>query len=149
MNPPRLRLWHESTQWCRTPRAGPFGLRARRSDRGAYQGLPPTHPIKKLAMVVTSGRWFRTVGEQGLQGVKYDRLDQVGVKTGVHGAAAGSGRQLVRLRWGLVPFWSKDPSIVNKLINARAICVHGGGTIGPPRRHSCFSQGTITRHKYT
>lgn len=28
--------------------------------------------------------------------------------------------QLVELRWGLIPPWAKDPSIGNKLINARA-----------------------------
>lgn len=30
------------------------------------------------------------------------------------------GRELVMLRWGLVPFWAKDPSIGNRMINARA-----------------------------
>jgi putative SOS response-associated peptidase YedK len=30
------------------------------------------------------------------------------------------GRQLVMLRWGLVPFWAKDPAIGNRMINARA-----------------------------
>lgn len=29
-------------------------------------------------------------------------------------------RELTMLRWGLVPFWAKDPSIGNKMINARA-----------------------------
>src|SRR5271157_5522444 len=29
-------------------------------------------------------------------------------------------RRLDLLRWGLIPFWSKDPSIGNRLINARA-----------------------------
>lgn len=29
-------------------------------------------------------------------------------------------RELVMLRWGLVPFWAKDPSISNRMINARA-----------------------------
>ena len=29
-------------------------------------------------------------------------------------------RELVKLRWGLVPFWAKDPSIGNRMINARA-----------------------------
>jgi putative SOS response-associated peptidase YedK len=30
------------------------------------------------------------------------------------------GKELVELRWGLVPFWAKDPSIGNRMINARA-----------------------------
>ena len=34
--------------------------------------------------------------------------------------AEGEGRELVMLRWGLVPFWAKDPSIGNRMINARA-----------------------------
>ncbi len=29
-------------------------------------------------------------------------------------------REFVMLRWGLVPFWAKDPSIGNRMINARA-----------------------------
>ena len=29
-------------------------------------------------------------------------------------------RELVLLRWGLVPFWAKDPSVGNRMINARA-----------------------------
>lgn len=29
-------------------------------------------------------------------------------------------RELVMLRWGLVPHWAKDPSIGNRMINARA-----------------------------
>ena len=31
-----------------------------------------------------------------------------------------NGRELVVMRWGLVPGWAKDPSIGNRLINARA-----------------------------
>ena len=34
--------------------------------------------------------------------------------------AAEAGRELVLLRWGLLPFWAKDPSIGNRMINARA-----------------------------
>jgi putative SOS response-associated peptidase YedK len=34
--------------------------------------------------------------------------------------ADGSGREAVLLRWGLVPFWSKDTKIASRLINARA-----------------------------
>jgi putative SOS response-associated peptidase YedK len=32
----------------------------------------------------------------------------------------GSSRRLGELRWGLVPWWADDPSIGNRLINARA-----------------------------
>ena len=34
--------------------------------------------------------------------------------------AAGTGRQLAMLRWGLIPGWAKDPAIGSRLINARA-----------------------------
>ncbi|NBC34741.1 MAG: hypothetical protein GVY13_18875 [Alphaproteobacteria bacterium] len=34
--------------------------------------------------------------------------------------AEGGGRELVPLRWGLIPHWAKDETIGNKLINARA-----------------------------
>ena len=34
--------------------------------------------------------------------------------------AEGDARELVTLRWGLVPFWAKDPAIGNRMINARA-----------------------------
>ncbi|MBK7141437.1 MAG: SOS response-associated peptidase [bacterium] len=33
---------------------------------------------------------------------------------------SSDGRGLETMRWGLVPFWAKDPSIGNKMINARA-----------------------------
>lgn len=29
-------------------------------------------------------------------------------------------RQMVQMRWGLIPSWAKDPSIGNRIINARA-----------------------------
>lgn len=31
-----------------------------------------------------------------------------------------ASREIAMLRWGLIPFWAKDPSIGNRLINARA-----------------------------
>jgi len=34
--------------------------------------------------------------------------------------AEDEGRELVMLRWGLIPSWAKDPSIGNRMINARA-----------------------------
>jgi putative SOS response-associated peptidase YedK len=44
----------------------------------------------------------------------------VAVRMAAGGAKAESGRELVWLRWGLVPSWADDPSIGNRLINARA-----------------------------
>jgi len=34
--------------------------------------------------------------------------------------AADDSRELALLRWGLIPFWAKEPSIGNRMINARA-----------------------------
>jgi putative SOS response-associated peptidase YedK len=38
----------------------------------------------------------------------------------IRSAGADDERELVLLRWGLVPFWAKDPAIGNRMINARA-----------------------------
>jgi putative SOS response-associated peptidase YedK len=40
-------------------------------------------------------------------------------RTGGEAGADAPQRQLRVLRWGLVPFWAKDPSIGNRMINAR------------------------------
>ncbi|MDX6325164.1 MAG: hypothetical protein QOK15_1518 [Nocardioidaceae bacterium] len=40
-------------------------------------------------------------------------------RTGEGTGEAHTQRQLRVLRWGLVPFWAKDPSIGNRMINAR------------------------------
>lgn len=34
--------------------------------------------------------------------------------------SAEAGRELVLMRWGLVPMWAKDPSVGSRMINARA-----------------------------
>ena len=38
----------------------------------------------------------------------------------VRQAGDGAGRELAAVRWGLIPAWAKEPSIGNKMINARA-----------------------------
>ena len=38
----------------------------------------------------------------------------------VRQSIGGKGREAVFLRWGLIPHWAKDPSIGNRMINARA-----------------------------
>lgn len=38
----------------------------------------------------------------------------------IRSGAEGAGREVAMLRWGLVPFWAKDPSVGGKMINARS-----------------------------
>jgi putative SOS response-associated peptidase YedK len=48
-------------------------------------------------------------------------------------------RELVRLRWGLVPRWAKEPSIGAKLINARGETIAEKPSFRMPfRRHRCL-----------
>jgi putative SOS response-associated peptidase YedK len=52
--------------------------------------------------------------------------------------AAGE-RELVRMRWGLVPRWAKDPSIGAKLINARGETIADKPSFRTAyRRHRCL-----------
>lgn len=37
----------------------------------------------------------------------------------------GHGNEARMMRWGLIPFWAKDPSVGNRMINARAETVTG------------------------
>ena len=57
----------------------------------------------------------------------------------VRAAPAGSGRELAFLRWGLIPSWSKDPAIGNRLINARAETAREKPSFRNAfRRHRCL-----------
>ncbi len=48
-------------------------------------------------------------------------------------------RELVRMRWGLVPRWAKDPSIGTKMINARGETIHDKPSFRTAyRRHRCL-----------
>lgn len=48
-------------------------------------------------------------------------------------------REFVRVRWGLVPRWSKDTAIGNKLINARGETIADKPSFKMPfRRHRCL-----------
>jgi len=57
----------------------------------------------------------------------------------VRAAPAGVGRELALLRWGLIPSWSKDPAIGNRLINARAETAREKPSFRNAfRRHRCL-----------
>jgi putative SOS response-associated peptidase YedK len=59
--------------------------------------------------------------------------------TAVRAAPEGSGRELALLRWGLIPSWSKDPTIGNRLINARAETAREKPSFRNAfRRHRCL-----------
>lgn len=52
---------------------------------------------------------------------------------------AGGTRELGLLRWGLIPFWAKDPSIGGRMINARSETVASKPAFRQPfRRHRCL-----------
>jgi putative SOS response-associated peptidase YedK len=49
------------------------------------------------------------------------------------------GNRLVKFRWGLVPFWAKDPSIGYKMINARAETLSQKRSFARPfKKHRCL-----------
>lgn len=53
------------------------------------------------------------------------------------------GREASMLRWGLVPFWADDPSIGNRMINARAETVHEKNAYRVPfSRRRCIVPAT-------
>jgi putative SOS response-associated peptidase YedK len=53
--------------------------------------------------------------------------------------AADGHRELVHVRWGLVPRWSKDPSIGARMINARGETIADKPSFQIPyRRHRCL-----------
>src|SRR5262249_1843780 len=62
-------------------------------------------PTKPVYAVLTRGQ--REPGEGG------------GPEAGAGDGAADVARELRVVRWGLVPFWAKDPSIGGRMINAR------------------------------
>jgi putative SOS response-associated peptidase YedK len=86
-------------------------------------------------------------GEFGLSGIprlspRYNIAPSQSVAT-VRAAPAGTGRELALLRWGLIPSWSKDPSIGNGLINARAETAREKPSFRNAfRRHRCLIPAT-------
>jgi putative SOS response-associated peptidase YedK len=61
-----------------------------------------------------------TRGERGSGRGGPDAAETAGGQAGQQdGPARGVARELRVVRWGLVPFWAKDPAIGSRLINAR------------------------------
>jgi putative SOS response-associated peptidase YedK len=60
-------------------------------------------------------------------------------EVGIVRVSAEGHRELVRMRWGLVPRWAKDPSIGARMINARGETIADKPSFRMPyRRHRCL-----------
>ena len=58
------------------------------------------------------------------------------------------GRELAMFRWGLVPFWAKDPAIGNRMINARAETVAEKPSFRAAYRHRrCLVPSSCPRRR--
>jgi putative SOS response-associated peptidase YedK len=53
----------------------------------------------------------------------------------VRAAQAGAGREFAIFRWGLVPSWAKEPTIGNRMVNARAEMVASKPSFRGAYRH--------------
>jgi putative SOS response-associated peptidase YedK len=99
---------------------GRFGLTITQEEMAEIFGAPVLiedwHPRYNIAPsqeipVMVAGEVARGVVE----------AVAAGVGEGISGkAAAKEGRGILSFRWGLVPFWSKDPAMGNRMINARS-----------------------------
>ncbi len=72
----------------------------------------------RFALTHIAGFWtrFAVIDRQATLGPRFNIAPSQTVPVIV----SGSGNRAMPMRWGLVPFWAKDPKIGDKLINARA-----------------------------
>ena len=80
---------------------------------GRFTLRAPASVIAEQFAVFETAPWKPRYNIAPSQPVLAVRLANAGTK-------AASGRELVWLRWGLIPSWANDPAIGNRLINARA-----------------------------
>ena len=74
-----------------------------------------TKPIKTLK------EHFQAIAEE----MDYDKRYNIAPSQSVPIVVVGEQeREIHAMRWGLIPFWAKDPTLGNKLINARAETIH-------------------------
>jgi putative SOS response-associated peptidase YedK len=81
---------------------------------GRYMLTSPVEALRQLVSCSSSGRTScRTTTSRRPRTVPIVRLTR-----------DGAARELITVRWALVPFWADDLSIGNRLINARCETVH-------------------------
>ena len=85
---------------------------------GRYMLTSPVEALRQLFMFEQRPNLMPRYNIAPTQDVPIVRLTRDG-PTG-----DGTGRELITVRWGLVPFWADDLAIGNRLINARCETVH-------------------------
>ena len=67
------------------------------------------------------------IEEFGIEEIGFDFEADYNIAPGrdIAAVTGGDKKRLVKLRWGLVPSWSKDPAIGFKMINARSETIAG------------------------
>jgi putative SOS response-associated peptidase YedK len=80
---------------------------------GRYLLTSPVEALRQLFMFEQRPNLMRRYNLAPTQDVPIVRLTR-----------DGDGRELIIVRWGLVPFWADDLTIGNRLINARCETVH-------------------------
>ncbi len=79
--------------------------------------------------------------EFGVEKIGFDPEPSYNIAPGQDIAAVvgGDTRQLIKLRWGLVPSWAKDPSIGYRMINARSETINEKPSFRDAfKRHRCL-----------
>src|SRR5919106_4296550 len=85
---------------------------------GRYMLTSPVEALRQLFMFEQRPNLMPRYNIAPTQDVPIVRLTRDG-PTG-----DGTGRELITVRWGLVPFWADDLAIGNRMINARGETVH-------------------------
>ncbi|MGA2068584.1 MAG: SOS response-associated peptidase [Thermoguttaceae bacterium] len=85
---------------------------------GRFTLRAPASAVAEAFSLVDVPAWQPRFNIAPSQPVPVVRLSPAAAET--PGTGAARQRQLVFLRWGLIPSWADDPAIGNRLINARA-----------------------------
>jgi putative SOS response-associated peptidase YedK len=84
----------------------------------ADYNVAPTKPV--YAVLTRDGRRKEDAGQAEAASQAEGAADAAAPAVAIQPRVAGVARELRVVRWGLVPFWAKDPKIGGRMINARA-----------------------------
>lgn len=105
-------------------------MRTSSADRGERAALM----CGRFVQVSSSARLAQALGAVDVSGGALRPRHNVAPSTEVAAVIASDGRRLGALRWGFVPFWTRDPSDGPRPINARAEGAAASRLFGPSVR---------------